>query len=157
MIKDILHKLGRRRLFLILAAAGLGLLLIIIGTASGRNVEKSETKQEENVSDESYISSVENKICNVIAKITGDTSPAVLITVKGGTERIYIKNGEGYVTVRTENGYAPVLSQSVYPEITGISVVCRGGDSAEVKKKLIDVISTATGVSSNRICVVGTK
>jgi len=81
----------------------------------------------------------------------------VLITVKGGTERVYIKNGDGYITVRTDSGYAPILSQSIYPEITGVSVVCRGGDNFEVKKKLIDVISTAVGVSSNRICIVGTK
>lgn len=157
MVKDFLQKLGRRKLWLIVGAAALGVLLIIIGTASGKKVEKSETKEEENVSDESYISSLENKICNVIAKVTGDTTPAVLITVKGGTERVYVKNGDGYVTVRTDGGYSPVLSQSVYPEITGVSVVCRGGDTYEVKQKLIDVISTATGVSSNRICVVGTK
>ena len=133
------------------------MLLIIIGMQSGKDVEKNDGESEENITDKAYIADVENKICNVVAKVTGDANAAVLITVKGGTERVYIKNGDGYITVRTDSGYAPILSQSIYPEITGVSVVCRGGDNFEVKKKLIDVISTAVGVSSNRICIVGTK
>ena len=37
------------------------------------------------------------------------------------------------------------------------SIFVPGFGTFEVKKKLIDVISTAVGVSSNRICIVGTK
>lgn len=82
-----------------------------------------------------------------------------MITCDGGAEHVYISNGDGgeYVTVRGENGYAPVLYRERYPSVVGVSVVCRGGDDPSVQKKLICAISTALGVSSNRICIVGTK
>ena len=51
----------------------------------------------------------------------------------------------------------PVLVKRIYPEITGVSIVCEGGDRAEIQAKLIKAVSTALGISSNRICIVGKK
>ena len=71
----------------------------------------------------------------------------------------YVSDGDDgeYVTVRSGGEYSLVLLRNLYPKITGVSVACRGGNDAEVRKKLIDVISTALGIPSNRICIVGTK
>ena len=73
-----------------------------------------------------------------------------------GYDDAYGDDGD-YVTVRSGGEYSLVLHRNLYPKITGVSVACRGGNDAEIRKKLIDVISTALGVSSNRICIVGTK
>ena len=45
--------------------------------------------------------------------------------------------------------------KEIYPDVTGVSVACRGGDDPVIQAKLIRVISTSLGVSSNRICIVG--
>ena len=158
MDKEKLKNLGKKKMFFIAIIGVLGVLLIIFGTA-GAGSSKKETPADENFTDNAYIEFLENKICNVIAKITNDTSAAVLITCDGGTEHVYVSNADGgdYVTVRTDSGYAPVLYRDKYPSIVGVSVVCRGGDDPSVQRKLIAAISTALGVSSNRICIVGTK
>ncbi|MBQ0124708.1 MAG: hypothetical protein KBS59_00095, partial [Clostridiales bacterium] len=80
------------------------------------------------------------------------------VICESGYEHIYVSNGdEEYVTVKTDDGYSLVLYREVYPKISGVSVVCRGGNDPAVQKKIIDIISTALGISSGRICIVGTK
>ena len=49
------------------------------------------------------------------------------------------------------------MFKEIYPEVTGVSVACKGGDSPEIQAKLIAVISTSLNVGSNRICIVGIK
>ncbi len=150
---------GKKKTWLLVALGVLGVLLVIFGTVgSGR--EKNLSASVEKNSDEAYIAELENKIYNVIAKVTGDRDAVVMITCDGSTEHIYASNNgddSEYVTVRTDGDYSLVLLKNVYPSITGVSVACRGGDDPTLQKKLIGVISTALGVSSNRICIVGTK
>lgn len=143
----------------------LGLLLILVGSLGKNGAGKEETGQvfSEDSSTLAYIERVENRIRTITEQITGSDDPSVLVTVKGGPEYVYVSNEKAdgakeYVTVRKENGAGElILIREIYPEIEGVSVVCRGGDSPEIKAKLISVISTALGVSSNRICIVGEK
>ena len=88
------------------------------------------------------------------------------MTVKSGIEFVYAydektasgSESKSYVTVKNSSGDgAPVLVRRIYPEIVGVSVVCEGGDRGEMQSKLINAISTALGISSHRICIVGTK
>lgn len=150
---------GKKKLWLLVALGVLGVLLVVIGSI-GTTKEKNSPSVAENSSDEAYIAELENKIYNVIAKITGDSGAVVVITCGGGTEHVYVSNGGDnveYVTVRTDGNYSLVLLKNVYPSVVGVSVACKGGDDPSLQKKLIGVISTALGVSSNRICIVGTK
>ena len=113
-----------------------------------------------------YIGQLENKIGNIAEQITGSGNVRVIVSVSSGTEYIYVSNekrGENsfskeYITVRTENGADElILFKEIYPEITGVSVACKGGDLPEIQAKLISVISTSLNVGSNRICIVGIK
>ena len=113
-----------------------------------------------------YIAALENKIGNIAEQITGSGNVRVIVSVSSGTEYIYVSNekrGENssskdYVTVRTENGGDElILFKEIYPEVTGVSVACKGGDLPEIQAKLISVISTSLNVGSNRICIVGIK
>jgi stage III sporulation protein AG len=113
-----------------------------------------------------YIQALENKIGNIAEQITGSGNVRVIVSVSSGTEYIYVSNeklGENssskeYITVRTESGADElILFKEIYPEVTGVSVACKGGDSPEIQAKLIAVISTSLNVGSNRICIVGIK
>lgn len=143
----------------------LGLLLILIGSLGRSGAEKEANGQDfsKDSSALAYMEQVENRIRTITEQITGSDDLSVLVTVKGGPEYVYVSNEKAdgakeYITVRKENGAGElILVKEIYPEIEGVSVVCRGGDSAEIKAKLISVISTALGISSNRICIVGAK
>ena len=164
-----LETLSGKKKSLILVVAGIvGLMLIIFGTFGEKKeeIEENSKNQKENLSTLEYMEALENKIENIAEQITGSGNVRVIVSVSSGTEYIYVsdeKRGENssskeYVTVRTENGADElILFKEIYPEVTGVSVACKGGDSPEVQAKLIAVISTSLNVGSNRICIVGTK
>lgn len=149
---------GRKKMIIFAALGVLGVILVVIGALGGKK-DASASNVVENNADDAYIEALENKICNITAKVTGDENAVVFVTCDGGPEHVYVSNGDDgeYVTVRQSGEYSLVLYRNLYPTVTGVSVACRGGNDPETKKKLIDVISTALGISSNRICIVGTK
>lgn len=144
----------------------LGVLLVIFGFAGKDKSEKNLGEKTEDSQTEEYIALIENKIRNITEQITGDGKAAVIVTVKNGIESVYVydeKNGVNsseieYITVRNGDGAGSlVLLKQIYPEIEGVSIACRGGDDGTIQAKLIKAISTALGLSSNRICIIGTK
>ena len=164
-----LESLSGKKKSLILTLAGIvGLMLIIFGTFGERKEENEEISknQKENVSTLEYIAALENKIGNIAEQITGSGNVRVIVSVSSGTEYIYVSNekltenssSKEYITVRTANGGDElILLKEIYPDVTGVSVACKGGDQPEIQAKLINVISTSLGVSSHRICIVGIR
>ncbi len=155
---------GKKKGILLAAIGILGVLLILWGTFGEKETEEASEKTGENLTTLEYIDQLENKIGNIAKQITGSNEVRVIVSVSTGTEYIYVSNeklGENssskeYITVRTENGSdALILLKEIYPEVTGVSVACHGGDSPEIQAKLIRVISTSLNVSSHRICIVG--
>ena len=164
-----LDSLSGKKKSLILTLAGIiGLMLIIFGTFGEKKDENADVSKnsQEKVSTLEYIQALENKIGNIAEQITGSGNVRVIVSVSSGTEYIYVSNeklGENssskeYITVRTESGADElILFKEISPEVTGVSVACKGGDSPEIQAKLIAVISTSLNVGSNRICIVGIK
>lgn len=162
-------KMSGKKKAILLAVIGLvGILLVIIGTVGEKKKENAEDENStaKNLSTLEYIEGLENKIKTITEQITGSDDVKVIVNISSGTEYVYVSNEEldenhsakEYITVRTENGSDElILLKEVYPKVTGVSVACRGGDDPEIQAKLIRVISTALGVTSNRICIVGTK
>lgn len=159
---------GKKKIVLLVATALLGVLLVLGGALGEKGGEggKNGGAQEKNPAASAYIEGVENKIRNITEQITGSKDAAVIVSVKSGTEYIYVSNEEHegdrsateYIKLRGENGEdSLILYKEVYPAVSGISVACRGGDDPVIRQKLIEVISTALGVPSHRICIVGTK
>ncbi len=151
---------------LLAVLAVIGVILVIFGIFSEN--DESASAGEKNISQNfetlEYITKLENKISNITEQITGSDDVKVIVSVSSGTEYVYVSNEEldenysakEYITVRTENGADTlILLKEIYPDVTGVSVACRGGDDPAIQMKLIRVISTALGVSSNRICIVG--
>lgn len=162
-------KMSGKNKGILLAVVGIiGAALILLGTMGEK--KKTETGDSntsaKNISTLEYIESIENKIGNITKQITGSEDVRVIVSVSSGTEYVYVSNEEldgeysakKYITVRTEDGADElILVKEIYPPVTGVSIACRGGDNPAVQAKLIDVISTALGITSNRICIVGTK
>ena len=159
---------GKKKTILLAVIGIIGILLVIIGTVGEKKKEStaSENLSSKNPSTLEYIEGLENKLRTITEQITGSNDVKVIVSISSGTEYVYVSNEEfdenysakEYITVRPENGSDElILLKEVYPQVTGVSVACRGGDDPEVQAKLIRVISTAFGITSNRICIVGTK
>ena len=158
----------KKKLAFLLLLGAIGLLLVFWGYFLPDGEEKSvfSEKTENSFETMVYISDIENKIRSMTEKITGSTDVSVIVSAESGTEYVYVsnesaagdKNSREYITVKNESGrYELVLAKELYPEIKGISIACPGGDNSKVQRKIIDSISTAFGISKNRICIVGTK
>jgi stage III sporulation protein AG len=158
----------KKKLLLLILLGAVGILLVFWGYFLPGENEKEvfAEKTENSFKTMEYISDIENKIRSITEKITGSTDVSVIVSTESGTEYVYVsnesaagdKNTREYITVKNESGrYELVLAKEVYPEIKGISIACPGGDNSKVRKKIIDSISTAFGISRNRICIVGTK
>ena len=153
----------------ILAVLGIaGIVLVVLGylTPWKKNNSSSDKENLNSSGTMEYIRDIENKIRSMTEKITGDTNVSVIVSTENGTEYVYVSNenidgsdiSKEYITVKNEKGTNElVLLKEVYPTITGVSIACPGGDDSSVKRKIIDLVSTAFGLSKNRICVVGTK
>lgn len=154
---------------IILAVLGIvGIILVVLGYLAPWKKNNS-TSDKENLNSSGtmeYIRDIENKIRSMTEKITGDTNVSVIVSTENGTEYVYVSNenidgndiSKEYITIKNEKGTNElVLLKEVYPTITGVSIACPGGDNSSVKRKIIDLVSTAFGLSKNRICVVGTK
>ena len=158
----------KMKLALLIALGAAGILLVIFGyflPAKG-GAEETFQKNEISFSTMEYIESIENKIRSMTEKITGSSDVSVIVSAESGTEFVYVSNEDirgddfsrEYITVKNESGtYELVLAKEVYPEIKGVSIACPGGDSSTVRRKIMDSISVAFGISKNRICIVGTK
>ncbi len=155
---------GKKKSLLLVIVGIIGVMLILFGSIQGKDKQNITENLEENDTTLEYIALIENKIGNITEQITGSSHVRVIVSVASGSEFQYVSNEEikenytskEYITVRTDDGAdSPILFKEIYPEIIGVSVACKGGDSPEIQAKLIRVISTTYGLSSNRICIVG--
>ena len=155
---------GKKKSLLLIVICVIGIAMIVFGSTQEKENKNLTEISEKNNETLEYITQIENKIGNITEQITGSSHVRVIVSVASGSEFLYISNEEikenfsskEYVTMRTDDGAdLPILLKEIYPEIVGISVACKGGDSPEVQAKLIRVISTTYGLSSNRICIVG--
>ena len=156
----------KKKLVWLGVAALAGVLLIIVGTFSGSGKKENVTVPDNSSDTMEYLERIENKIKNITEQITGASGAAVIVSADTGVEYVYVRdekiNGDDeqseYITVKKSDGSGALVTLKViYPEIKGVSVVCKGGDNAEIKVKIVNAVSTSLKIPSNRICVVGSK
>lgn len=143
----------------------LGVLLILLSEIPFGSNSSDSTKNKEQNSNASYIQSLETKTTEIISSINGVGKCKVMITVSQSNENVYAKNtdennqhgyysqNDEYVLYKGENGETPVLIKENYPKITGVAIVCDGADKIEVKKQIMDAITSLFGISSSHISI----
>ncbi len=153
---------------LLLAACGLlGVILLLygeglIGGVGTDNTGKMNTNEHEDLAQ--YTARLEESISRLCAKVSGVSDVTVAVTLKSGFEYVYAANsdvkadgttGMKYITIGSGSGETPVYITEKLPEIAGIGIVCRGGSNPAIQQKLIDLISAAYNVGSNKIYITG--
>ena len=124
---------GKRRIALILLAFVLGIALIVIPFSTGRENDESKDTLE------SYKTNLEEEVASLASGVKGVGKCRVLITFERGALNTY-KGGE--------------LIETRPPLVMGVTVVCEGGDSDQVRARLTEMLTALFDIPSNRVAVL---
>ena len=155
---DFLKRRGKA--WLLVVGVILGAALLIFGAGYGESDTEAESTLPLAVGDaeelEDYKDALEKRIGKLCDAVSGVSSVEVLVTLESGYRTVYAtdKNGEP-AKVGSGSGQQALDRALEPPAVSGVAVVCRGGDQPAVQRKLTDLLSTALGISSNRVCVAG--
>ncbi len=109
-------------------------MLIAFSAASS-----SDSGDGSSVTLEQYKANLEDELGELCSSVRGVGKCKVMITFERGEENTY-------------KGSA--LIESKPPRVMGVSVICRGADSDEVKRELTTMISALFDIGSNRISIL---
>lgn len=146
------------RLSLLFGGAVLGILLLLFG---GMGEEKAADGESDAITPRAaelmaYEERLEKEIAALCEAVAGVGDTAVMITFEGGYSVAYTKNAEGeIVSVGSGSSEEALFDTVVPPSVSGVGIVCRGGESAAVRETLTELVSTTLGIPTNRVYVTG--
>jgi stage III sporulation protein AG len=163
MLKNtILNLFKTKKIYIFVALIFVGVIIIIIGkndTTKNGDIKNSI----ENLDPSQYSEMLEERVEELCNRVDGVSGAYAIVTLKGGYQAIYAIDSQSgntstknqTVVIGSGSGEKAILEGYSYPEIAGIGIVCHGGDSYEVKNKIVSLISSAFDISANKIFVVG--
>ena len=125
-----------KRIFIIILLVCLGLLLASAATTLGSS-EKSTVKEGQTLDE--YREKLEGELASLCGGVEGVGKCRVFITFDKGAQNTY-KNG--------------TLIETKPPHVSGVTVVCDGGESDRVKSSLTKMITALFGIGSNRVAIL---
>lgn len=164
---------------MIVIAGIAGIFLIFISNLFKNEGENQTKPQEVKANSEYYIDRLEKNLETIVSSINGAGNSKVLVTLENGTETVYAteekknkeasedkSNGETtrkkesndcekkYITVKDSEGTEHALAVTeIQPKIKGVIIVCSGGDNPVVQQRVINAVTTALSIPSNKVCV----
>ena len=141
------------------------ILVLLVGIALMLIPENEEqeitTVQTETVNDSQAL---ETRLEDVLSQINGAGQVRVVLTTISQEEMIYQtdQDGEGkrVTTVTVSDGQrneTGLVRQVISPKYRGAVVVCQGADDPVVRLAIVEAVSNATGLGSDRISVLKMK
>ena len=133
----ILFKEKYRLIFVVLVAAvGVALVLFSLGGTKEEKAEKSSQSLAE------YKAELERELESACSSIRGVGRCEVIVTFSRGAENTYKGTN---------------LIESKPPEVMGVSVICEGADSDEVRAGIVGMMSSLFSIGTNRVSVMKLK
>ena len=141
----------------------LGILLMMLPQG------KTEEKKDDNVliPETEAVETLQEQLEQLLSQVQGAGKVRVLLTEAEGERVVYQTDGEQSSqnstradtvivsdSARAESG---LVQQILPPSYMGAIILCQGADSASVRLSLIEAVSNATGLSSDRISVLKMK
>lgn len=162
----------------IMVLCGIVLIWCSLPGDEEKKKEKESTKTIEYSTDE-YEKDIEKRLKNLLENMEGVGKVEVMVTIKSTKEKVvlsekpYSRNvlnetdSEGgsrvsedesrddntvYVT-DDEGNTLPYVVNELMPEIEGVAIIAKGGDSMVVKEKIINVVKSLFDVDANKISI----
>lgn len=192
--KISLKDIGLPKLVIMLAA---GILIIILSVPGIFGGNKKSTDNDNDGSRQvvqndmnmtshgtnTYITEMENKLKNILKKVSGIGEVEVMITLKASGKQIplkdypsieeslneadgeggsrkssSVKNDESTVLVGDgKGGEAPYILQETEPEVEGVLVIAEGGDNVQVIIDIIEAVEVLFNVPAHKVKVMKMK
>ena len=170
-IKEMFSKLKKIKHKEIWIAVIIGLFVCVgyfsfFSSSSEKSDTTSESSTQEMTSDMEYVKMLENKLCNVLSKISGVGDVNVIISLDSGFSYEYAKNtetktttsGGTQTTITTETiiyvANEPVVENEIYPVVKGVVVVAEGAEKTKVKLDILSAVETVLEVDRNKITIL---
>ena len=156
----------------------IGILLILLSEILPQNTKTPQDAVSVSIDNETFCRQTEEKIYNLVSSIQGVGEAQVWVTLESGAEYVYLQeeirntdttkdyNSEGVKTLRekdnseqkyilvNKNGEEqPLLQKELEPTVQGVVIVCEGAGSAQVNEQVVNAVTCALGISSNRVYV----
>lgn len=152
----------KNRYILLILAVGISFMLL-----SGKQ-KPQETALPSVISDATP--SVSQQLEEILAQIHGAGRVRLLLTLSSGEETVYQtdenrSDGQDSGSIRTETVMVTdsnrvqtgLISRVDPPSYLGAVVVCQGADQPSVRLAVVEAVSNATGLSTDRITVLKMK
>lgn len=149
---------ARGRIWLLLGGVLAGIFLIVAGGMLGTGESDGNVKLYEEDLEQllAYEERLEKEISKLCAGVSGVGQVEVMLRLQGGTRVLYATDEKGKPSsVGSGSAEQPLHTAILMPEVAGVAIVCRGGDSPHVQKTLTDLVSTALGIPASRVAVTG--
>ena len=165
---DWLTLRGKARLWLkeyryVILVLFLGVVLMLLPQGRAEIKENEEAPVPETVAEES----LQERLEQLLSMVQGAGKVRVLLTEAAGEQVVYQTDGEesSQNTRRTDTvilsdsgrSESGLVQQILPPTYQGAVILCQGADSAAVRLALIEAVSNATGLTSDRISVLKMK
>ncbi len=168
----IIEKLKEKnKTTLILVFGIVGILLVGLSSIFNSDSKATVSQNTEAFSTDTaaYKKELESELVNILKQIQGVGEVSVMITIEGSTEYIYAEEystkydsssdktskdyQNQYVIVDNGKTKEALVKKVLKPSVTGVIVVCEGGNSLSVQEKILTAVSAVLDLSTNKICV----
>lgn len=160
-------------------AAGVGgvVLLALLGAfGAGGDSPRQEQPDTATVAMQPsvYEQQLEERLERLISQVEGAGEVTVMVVLEGGEQAVYAQarqestdtvtdalNGgsirssytSDYVLIDDGGGSYALTETTLLPAVKGVAVVCTGAGDTRVVNRIVMLISTVLGITTNRICV----
>lgn len=168
-IKDIFERIKKIRHIQIILPVLIGLIVCVVYfgfVSKPKSDNEHENSTQQNTSAMEYVDMLENKLCNVLSRISGVGQAEVVITLENGFEYEYATDTETKTTISGGNETSittetvilvsnePVVVKEIYPVIKGVVVVADGAENFAVKMNILSAIATVLEIDQANITIL---
>ena len=156
----------------------IGILLILFSEFFPQKTKIPQDAVSVSSDNETFCKQTEEKLYQLVSSIQGVGEAQVWVTLESGVEYVYLQeevrntdttkdyDEEGVKTLRekdnseqkyilvNKNGEEqPLIQKQLEPTVQGVVIVCEGAGSAQVNEQVVNAVTCALGISSNRFYV----
>ena len=158
-----------RRGMLIIGLIGIGMIFLSGVFSNVRVSGITESQSIPILTAQEHAKQLEMRLTEIIRQIEGVGNCSVMVTLESGTEYRYAQEEKSdhytseskqeanlekkYVFYDTGDGKQALILAEIEPTVKGVVIVCGGARHAAVQQRVIQVVTTALGISSTKVCV----
>ena len=155
------------KIFIAVLGGLLGIFLLVSTNGDGDKAvqEPTQSISDQRLTMEEYRQAIEARVCGICVQVEGVGNVTAVVSLESGFEYVYAadnkttSSGESlqYIIIGSGADESLVYLTEKVPKISGIGVVCDGGDSPSVQREITYLLSAAFEVPTNKIYVTRKK